>query len=445
MRTSDDHYAKGFTAQRGESFQGRHPRNMLFVFDEAEGIEAAYFVTTKTMHRPDGNDAWLCIYNPTTTTSQVYLEENLVDTDGRPLWNVFSMSALNHPNIRAQLAGSPPVIPTAVTLSQVDDWVKEWTEEVPLDERCATDFEWRPGSGRWFRPGPIAEARILGRRPSSGTFGVWSDALWQAAETKVGDPWAGHLPEIGADVARQGDDFSEFHVRWGDYSVWHEAHNGWTSLQVAERLKALAVEWATRATAARQATLEPIHPHDIRIKIDDDGSGWAVYNLLNSWQLTTVPIGAGTAAEQPDLYPNKRSELWFTTAARARIGGVSFARLPREVREKLRMQFMAPVWTPDAKGRRVVEPKLKTKEKIRRSPDSADAANLSYYEGGNIDIPPTVGVKTTERAKVEAQSEAKTAWDRGESDAQPRETERRGMFGMGRRSSHRRDRGILGR
>ena len=41
---------------------------------------------------------------------------------------------------------------------------------------------------------------------------------------------------------------------------------------------------------------------------------------------------------------------------------------------------MAPAWDLDAQGRRKVEPKDETKEKIGRSPDDADAFLLAYYD-----------------------------------------------------------------
>jgi hypothetical protein len=44
---------------------------------------------------------------------------------------------------------------------------------------------------------------------------------------------------------------------------------------------------------------------------------------------------------------------------------------------------MAPTWKLDSDGRRVVEPKDKTKERIKRSPDDVDGMNLAYA------VPPT--------------------------------------------------------
>lgn len=138
MRTAPDHYAKGFTAGKGESFQGRHDEHMMFAFDEAIGIDVTFWQTTKTMYKPEQGHFWVAIFNPTCTTSQAWIEE---DGGG---WEVFSLSSLEHPNIALELSGKPPIIPAAVTRSQIDTWVKDWTVPINFDERRATDIQWPP-------------------------------------------------------------------------------------------------------------------------------------------------------------------------------------------------------------------------------------------------------------------------------------------------------------
>src|SRR5262249_47409928 len=157
------HYAKGFTVRpgKGESFQGRHDLRLFFVFEEATGVQPVVWETTATMHKPEMGHFWFAYLNPTDPTCTAYFEQKSTDLDGRPKWKVFQLNALSHPNIVAQLRGEPPVIPAAVTLQQLEDWVGAWCDRIPAAERTATDFEWRPGSGNWFRPGPVAEARIL--------------------------------------------------------------------------------------------------------------------------------------------------------------------------------------------------------------------------------------------------------------------------------------------
>lgn len=182
MRTSDDHYAKGYTARKGESFQGRHRERMLFVFDEAIGVESTYWNTTKTMFKPEHGHAWLTIFNPTDTTSQAYQEEQ----GGG--WRVFSLSSLDHPNVAAELAGEPAPVPNAVSVSQIDDWIKDWCRPVDEAEKIETDIQWR---GEWWRPGPEMEARAMGLWPSQGTYGVWSEALWKlCCELRAGETMA---------------------------------------------------------------------------------------------------------------------------------------------------------------------------------------------------------------------------------------------------------------
>ncbi len=229
----------------------------------------------------------------------------------------------------------------------------------------------------WLRPGPVAESRWLGRWPSQGTYGVWSDADWQAAVALDLAPPPGWLPEVGCDVARFGDDWTAIHVRVGPVSVHHEAANGWSTSETAGRLKQLCREWAAWWNE-RHPQHAPVKPEDIPVKVDDDGVGGGVVDQAGGFMF--IAVSAASVSSRPDDYPNLRSHLWFDAAQRARMGRMSLARLPADVKHRLRQQVMAPVWKMDAAGRRVVEPKDKTKEKIGHSPDDADALNLCYHE-----------------------------------------------------------------
>jgi hypothetical protein len=395
MQTHPEHYAKGFTARKGESFQGRHRANMLFVFDEAEGVDAAYWKTADTMFQPDGTNAFLAILNPTTTTSQSAQEERALGPDGAPKWTVFSVSALDHPNVTAGLdnigraaRSLPPVpvpVPAAVTLDQVNGWIADWFEEVPAAERDPDlDIEWPPGSGRWLRPDPDGEARVLGRRPSAGAFGVWTEKLWQrACATRHEIDCRLDLPEIGCDVAGFGADRTEFHVRCGCSSLHHEDHGGWDSVPVADRLMELADEYARWATALRDPKAPPIEGKRIRIKVDDTGVGFGVSSVLRSRGYNCVPVNAGSTPDDPRKYPRKRDELWFVTRDRAKAGRLDLTRLPDKRQGQLMVQALAPIWWPTPDRRRQVESKEDTRARLKmRSPDGMDAVNLAYCESG---------------------------------------------------------------
>lgn len=403
LESAPDHFAHGFTARDGDAFQGHHGPAILIVFDESVGVHPAFWETAKTMFAGE-NHAWLCIHNPTDTSSQAYLEENTGN------WHVVTMSALDHPNIPAELAGDFPPFPTALRLGRLKEMLGEWCTPLPPGKKAlATDIEWPPGSGTFLRPGPLAEARLLGRWPSQSSGSVWSDADFQAASVAVLAIPPDAVPEIGCDVARYGDDFTVIHVRCGPVSLHHEAVNGWSTTETAGRLKQLAREFCQWRIQTNPDWCE-LRPEEIPIKLDDDGVGGGVTDQAGDF--TFIPVNAGSAPYRADDYPNRRSELWFQTAALAREGLLSFARLDPVSRHRIRQQCMAPTWKLDAAGRRTVEPKEKTKEKIGRSPDDADSVNLAFCPAGQFIAPPII------------KTQARASWE-----DRPSAAGRRGLFG----------------
>ena len=139
-----DHWAEGITAASREGFHGRHRPSMLFVFDESEGVDAVYWNAVDTMYIPNQDHAWLAIGNPYTTSTQSYLEDMATDRTGQPKWDVISLSALNHPNVAAELAGLPPPVPNAVSVHQIDQWVHDRCTPVAVEDRKPRDVEWPP-------------------------------------------------------------------------------------------------------------------------------------------------------------------------------------------------------------------------------------------------------------------------------------------------------------
>jgi hypothetical protein len=359
LESGEEHFAHGYTARDGDSFQGQHSPHTFIVFDEAVGVDSIFWETGESMFGGEGH-AWLAIFNPTDTGSQAYLEDLAGD------WHIVSISALEHPNIAAELAGQPAPFPAAMRLARLEKLLKKWCRPVEGQPR-ATDIEWPPSSGQYLRPGPVAEARLLGRWPSQATNNVWSDATWQAAELLILAEPRDTPCEIGCDVARFGDDFTAIHVRRGPLSLHHESANGWSTSETAGRLKRLADEWGRYCgTEGRR----------VAVKVDDDGVGGGVIDQAGDHNF--IPVSAASAAIDPERYPNRRSEMWFSVSERADEGRLSLVRIPPETRFEMRRQAMAPTWKMDSDGRRVVEEKIETKKRIKRSPDDMDALNLAY-------------------------------------------------------------------
>lgn len=406
LEASADHFAVGLTASDSSAFQGQHGPNVLIVIDEAVGVAKEIWDVAHTMAH-----CFLAIYNPTDTTSAAYQEECQSE---RP-YTQLVMSQLDHPNVRGwtpEAKDWPLAIPNAVKPWEVDINIRAWCQPIKAEDRKGTDIEWPCGSGQFWRPGPLAEARILGRWPSQGTYGVWSDADWQLADRPLPSarsferaatdsllPPAGVLPRIGLDVAVFGDDWTQFHVRCGRVSLKHDGYNGRDTDHTIGVAVQLADEYAAWATARLDTGSKPIERKDIVIVVDVGGIGGDLPVRMRAQGLTVYPVNAGTPAAKPHEFPNKRSELWFAAAERARMGQLVVSGLPTDVRRKLKAQAMQPKWKLDAAGRRVVEPKEKTKAESGRSPDDMDALNLAYYE--HASTYPEKGVPNPEQHSLE--------------------------------------------
>jgi hypothetical protein len=384
------HSAKGFTARTGTSFQGRHDASMLFIFDECEDIDPVFWTTTGTMYKPEKDHSWLAIGNPVTTSSQSYLEDRSKSPDGMsPKWKTFTLSALNHPNIAAELEGHEPPVPNAVSLSQVYQWFKDWADRVPSGEQQGSDFEWPVKSGQWWRPGPLFKSRVLGIRPEEGVDTVWSTAAWESAIISKVHPsycWEQNCGiTIGSDIASYGNDDTTIHVRSGPLSLHHEHHNGWSPKVIAERIKVLCVQWADwYNNQALVPTRPQLMPGAVKVIIELDGPGVAVLDRCDrfgSWS----GIKVGEASDVFDMfgnpvYINKRSEIWFSARDKALAGKMDLSRLPQDVLERLREQLLAASYKLQGKGVHCVEPKDDMKDRLGRSPDDADGMLVAFTD-----------------------------------------------------------------
>lgn len=150
MEVAANYFAQGYTARDADAFQGHHAERMLFILDEAVGVDAQFWEATEGMFGGEGH-AWLCIFNPTDTSSQAYQE------DLSAQWQVITISMLDHPNIAAEAQGKLPPYPAAIRYARVDDLVRKWCSPIETKDKRSTDIEWPPESGQWWRPGPIAE------------------------------------------------------------------------------------------------------------------------------------------------------------------------------------------------------------------------------------------------------------------------------------------------
>jgi phage terminase large subunit len=163
------------------------------------------------------------------------------------------------------------------------------------------------------------------------------------------------LIEVGADIARYGDDSTVFFKR-----------KGLTVIDTKEYKKQSIPE------TARQLMDFVDRDKDVLIKIDDSGLGGGVTDILTEDGFNVCPVNNGEQAKEKDKYNNSISEQWF-----------DFANMIDDVvipdNSRLKMELTSRFYKLDSKARRQVESKEDYKKRGFKSPDYADACLLCFY------------------------------------------------------------------
>jgi phage terminase large subunit len=183
-------------------------------------------------------------------------------------------------------------------------------------------------------------------------------AVMEAMNREVDDEGA---IEIGADIARMGNDRTVLTKRKGLKVMSTEIYTKLRTTEVCDRLEEFAG-----------------HDKTVLIKIDDTGVGGGVTDEMIKRGYMIMPINFGAAATDPDKYPNLISEAWFYLASI-----IDTVQLKMDT--DLLMELSNRAWKMDSKGRRGVESKDDYKKRGYRSPDLADALILCFYNA-NIGV-----------------------------------------------------------
>jgi hypothetical protein len=370
IRHREDHFVLGFSTNKADGFQGNHERDLLLLFDEATGVSPELVDRAETMFSAEKGHAWVAFYNPHDPTTWCYAAEQ------SGLWSVVRLSALEHPNIEAELQGLPPPFPAAIRLKRVWERIYRECEDcgsTRVDETCF-QFPRSDGKVAWWKPiRSEFEVQILGRWPSKAFNSVWGEQEWRRCQApcEIDPTWP---VQIGCDVARMGKDKTVFAVRKGIALIHLEARTHWPTSRIgkhiADRLRELAYRYKPPGWNER----------DVPCLVDDTGGyGSAVTDYPEGFNIQGV--NASEKANDPKKFRGRRSELWFglRLAADEHCFTVGNIQEGRELVVELGHDLKAARYVLDSQNRRVVEGKDSMRERLRRSPDYADAVNLSWY------------------------------------------------------------------
>lgn len=203
-----DHFVAGKATKNDhntgtERTHGQHEEYLMFVVDEAEGVDTYVFDAIRSM-ASGGIAVVLILRNPRTTTCEAHKIRR------QPNCKTFRISCLDHPNVLAD----KEIIPGAVRRQFVYEMLAN-CEVVPehVEDDYTFELPWQPGT--IYRPNLETLWRVLGIASSKGTDDTFCPpARYEASLTR--EPYKGDDPTcawIGVDAARYGNDNGTVYVR----------------------------------------------------------------------------------------------------------------------------------------------------------------------------------------------------------------------------------------
>lgn len=330
-------FATARTATKPENMQGFHEDYMLFIVDEASGVEDKIMEAILGTLSGEFNKLLMC-GNPTRTSGTFYDSHNKDRVDYR----THKVSCLDSPR-------------------------------TSKDNIAMLKRKYGDGSDVW-------RVRVEGEFPrgESDTFIALEAALFAKDEVK-GKP-NGDTLYVGCDVARFGDDETAIYARIGMATVGsHFHHKEGTMVTAGWNLNLIKQLRERYPNISR-----------VQIRIDDDGVGGGVTDRLNEVNTEMdlgyeiIPVHNGSSSDD-EYYGNKGSETWGhvkelleENMSNFMLGNPSEFQLPDD--DKLITQLTTRKWSMGSNGKIYLERKKDMKKRGLQSPDRADAFVLAFAD-----------------------------------------------------------------
>lgn len=338
---SDGRCVFGFSTNEPERMAGYSGDNLLYILDEASGMDQAIFEAIEGNRA--GGASLLMLSNPTKTTGEFHA----AFTSKRSFYGPDALLHLSSEDA-AKVVGLPGL-------------VRQWWIDEKLRE--------------WGRESLLFQVRAAGNFPKQSATSIIGVGLLEEARQRYDDRFEdgvmvdrpkGRLT-LGVDPARQGDDASAVAPRRGKHVYPLSRFRKFDGVQLAGHVLNVLDEH-----------LEPGDEPAI-INVDVNGVGASCYDQLaysTRRDFVVHPINSAEASSNPNLV-NLRAQLHFGVRDFLRDGG----ELPPD--GELEEECLAPEFFYDARNRIAVTKKDKLKEKLGRSPDAFDAVALACYETGS--------------------------------------------------------------
>lgn len=307
--------------ENSEAFAGQHAASStsFYIFDEASAVPDKIWEVAEG-GLTDGEPMWFVFGNPTRNTGR------FKECFGRfrEQWKTFQIDSRE-----AQITNK----------EQIAVWAKEYGED--------SDF---------FR------VRVRGQFPNASTTQFIPTKLAEDAMARPA-PARHHIATaiVGVDVARFGDDDTVIVTRFGkDATTPFARYHGLSGNRVIALVKA-------KINELYREGFERVY-----VFLDEGGLGGAIVDVLRADGFREVRgVNFGQGADDPELYPFKREEMW----ARMKKW-LEFGSIPND--QQLLDDLTGIEFEYNIKGQPKLESKADMKKRGLHSPDAADALALTW-------------------------------------------------------------------
>jgi len=306
--------------EKPEALQGFHAENLLFILDEASGIEDVIFEVAEGALSSE-NARVLMTANPTRTSGYFFDSHHRM----RHRWDTMRVSHEDSPRVSGQ-------------------YVEDMAHKYGVESN-------------------VYRVRVLGEFPLEDDDSVISLDLCESAIVRDIGEDMGAATVWGLDVARFGDDASALVKRRGPVVLEAKSWRGKDLMQTA----GLVFDEYTSAKDTRKPD---------RVYVDSIGLGSGVVDRLKE---LGVPVRGINVAESPAVkarFMRLRDELWFSAREWLETRAVKMVDV-----EELVGQLTGPKYAMTSSGKIKVEGKDEMKARGVQSPDLADAFCLTFARG----------------------------------------------------------------
>jgi|GEM_PF-382368 len=354
LKLSDKNYALGISTNEGVNFQGFHSDHILFVLDEAPGVDPAIWDAIEGA-AAGGHVAILAIGNPIVPSGTFYDAFNAK----RHLWNRFTISAFDTPNLQGvSYTFTDPILQREVTLGSGKDIMslseQELNENVRpylvtrgwVKERI---IDWGPGH-------PLFDSKVLGEFPAESEFSLISLRWIDMAKYAI-VPTSEKI-RFGLDVAGPGEAET---VLIGMRGQRMESLKAWPHADPRGEIVAILRPFFERGELEQ-------------VNIDSAGIGWGMYlhlrDIFGGSIIKAVNVGEG--AYDSEHFVNLKAELYWGLRMRFKDGAIA-----GEFDDVLQGQLASILYEHNARGQVKIETKDDAKKRGVPSPDRAEALMLA--------------------------------------------------------------------